>query len=364
MPSPSTRRTVLKGIGGLSVLTLPSVTAAGDDAFFDVEIDSVLVSMAGEPIMLFFTVTNTGSAAGEQPITVSLGDFGSVHLHVSLDAGETETRDLLLDTARDHAGEHTLTVSSEDDEATQTLILEETRGRFDVEIDEVTEPLAGDPVVVDATVTNIGQVSDDATVTLDVHLVGSSSEQVSLAPGESTAVSLSLTTSLAFDGSYTALVTTPDASAQTDLEIHPAAAVFEVAIDEVGEPTAGDPVEGTVTVSNSGTIEETATVEFEVGDLGTDSQAVTVAPGGTEQVTVSVPTVEGDGGEYTATASVAESQASQSVTVTEAATDDEPPEADEDADADDDGVGFGVTSVLAGAGATVSYLLWRDAEDE
>lgn len=343
-----------------------TVSEPEQEPHFEVALEGAMVSMAGENVMVSLSVTNIGSAGGQQTITTSLGDIETVYSSVELDAGETDELDLSIQTSADDAGEYTLTISSDDDEVTEDLTLAEPEGQFEVDIADVTEPMAGTPVTVDTTVTNFGPITDETTLTLDVEGIGSVEESVTVDSDDSTTVSLELETSVDAEGSHPATVSTPDASAETTVDIQPAAAIFHLSFEEISEPTAGDPVEVTVSVSNEGTIEATEDVTVSIEDLGSETESVTVEPDASESVEFAIPTQEEQDGEYQASVEAAGEEATQSVTVAEVQEEEDTQTQDDDdepADADDDGVGFGVISALAGAGATAAYLLGRGNDE-
>ncbi|PSQ15340.1 hypothetical protein BRD00_14535 [Halobacteriales archaeon QS_8_69_26] len=89
-----------------------------------------------------------------------------------------------------------------------------------------------------------------------------------------------------------------------------------VSIDSTNSPvTAGDQLDVTATVENTGDSETTETVTLDVGGSQRDSTSVTLGAGESTQVTLSWATSSGDAGDYTATVAAGGDSASTTVTV-------------------------------------------------
>jgi parallel beta-helix repeat protein len=91
---------------------------------------------------------------------------------------------------------------------------------FDATVDATNAPIEeGESLTVDATVENTGGATATRTVSLSLGGVERDSMAVTLAPGESTTVTLSWTTGSGDAGEYTAAVTTDDATDSTTVTV-------------------------------------------------------------------------------------------------------------------------------------------------
>jgi PGF-CTERM protein len=190
---------------------------------------------------------------------------------------------------------------------------------FSVRIDSTNSPVApGDTLSVNVTVENTGGLAGTQSVALSIDGTERDSEFVTLNPDESSTVTLNWTTTSGDAGSYTAAVGGDDDSDSTAVSVQTQSvpANFSVSIDSTNSPVReGETLNVTATITNSGSVSDTQTVDLNVGSLGTDSAQVTLAGGSSTNLTLSVGTAAGDAGEYTATVSSADDSASANVTV-------------------------------------------------
>jgi outer membrane protein assembly factor BamB/serine/threonine protein kinase len=136
-----------------------------------------------------------------------------------------------------------------------------------------------------------------------------------------------------------------------------APAFFEVTVEDVTERPAGEQLEVTVTVANTGDRSDTQTISLSVDNIGSDSTTVSLDSGESTTETLSVQTGNGDAGEYTATVDAGDSQTTETVIISEPVQ-------------GDDG-GLGTTEMAAvGGGASLALLfgvyalMRRSGEDD
>jgi outer membrane protein assembly factor BamB len=180
-----------------------------DPAFFEVSIESVTESTAGETLDVTVAVENTGDASGTQTVELSASGLGSDSTTVSLDGGDSTTETLSLSTDEDDDGEYTLTVDADDDSAQQTVTVL-APAAFTVAITDVTAPVAGDSLVATVSIENTGEASGEQTIELSASGLGSDLTTVSLDGDDSTTETLSLSTDEDDDGEYTLTVDADD----------------------------------------------------------------------------------------------------------------------------------------------------------
>ncbi len=283
------------------------------DAAFAVTIASVTEPVAGESLTVTATVTNTGEAEDSQTVTLDVPGLGTDAANVTLAGNASTAETFAVLTRTSDAGNYTATVASEDTADSRNVTVFE-QPEFTVAITGATEPVAGEDLVVDAEVTNVGATTATETVTLTAGRLGETSTGVTLGAGETTEVGLSVGTAAGDAGSYTATVTTDDDSDSTTVTVL-APPAFEVGLTGATEPVAGDSLTVTADVQNTGEVEDSQTVTLDVPGLGTDATNVTLAGSASTTVTLSVETAAGDAGGYTATVASEDDQASQNVTV-------------------------------------------------
>jgi len=131
---------------------------------------------------------------------------------------------------------------------------------------------------------------------------------------------------LSASGNLTVTATYEDVqdSTRTEKPAPPEPAFFGVAVQERTSPvTAGESVEVTAAVTNTGEREATRTVTLDAGPLGTDSATVTLGGDESATQTFTVETTAGDAGDYGLTLSSEDETTSTVVTVEQ-----QPPEAE------------------------------------
>jgi hypothetical protein len=107
----------------------------------------------------------------------------------------------------------------------------------------------------------------------------------------------------------------PDPDPDPDPDPQPA---FDISILETNSPlAAGENLQVTVAVENTGDGDGTATVALDAGELGTDTTSVSLDSGESTSVNLSVTVGSDDAGEYDLTASAGDAESSATVTVEE-----------------------------------------------
>lgn len=214
------------------------------------------------------TVENVGEVTDKQTVSVSVGDETLVDRAIELDGGTNKTIEFDRALTADDAGETTLTATTDDDIATQTLsVLRPGAFAVDVIEDESTlDPIAGQNVSVVAEIENVGDSSVEDTVTL-VNVTEDTSDEIAsepfdLDPGEVQDFEASVETTDADAGSdRTYEIAAGDDDTETvQVAVGNRDAFLDVTISDlnkstVKEPTAGEtvPVRVNATVENLGT---------------------------------------------------------------------------------------------------------------
>ena len=274
---------------------------------------------AGNSLSVTATVENTGDIEDTQTVTLDAGAIGTDSTDVTLAGGESTEETLTVDTESGDAGEYTATVETADDaDSTSVTVLDPAS--FDIDILEMTNPVAGEDIEVEFEAENSGEVEETQTIELSTSPdIGTATTEVTLAGGESTEETLTVDTESGDAGEYTATVASEDDTDSTGVDVLEPA-TLEMAILNATDPVAGDTLDVDVEIENTGGVKDTQTVALDVPELGSDEVDVTLAGDESTEETLSVDTDTGDAGEYTATVTSADDTASTDVTVLAGAT--------------------------------------------
>ncbi|GAB3023603.1 CARDB domain-containing protein [Natronobiforma cellulositropha] len=291
-----------------------------EPAFFDVSLDETNSPVVeNETLLVNATITNTGEVEDTQTVDLDIGGIDRDSEPLTLGGGENETITLGWTTAESDVGNYTATVSSADDEDTASVQVLEP-AFFDISIAETTSPVvANETLLVNATVTNTGEVEDTQTVVLEIGGSDRDSESLTLAGGENETITLEWATEEGDAGNYTALVSSDDNTGSAAIQVLEPA-FFDISIVETTSPVvANETLLVNATVTNTGEVEDTQTITLETDGQLRDSDSLTLAGGASETVTLEWTTEEGDAGNYTALVSSDDETDSTEVRVLEPA---------------------------------------------
>jgi len=251
-------------------------------------------------------VVNTGNEFATQNVTLVVDGQVVNSTSLSLDIGEPTTEVFEWQTADGDAGDHTATVASEDDSATQTVTVEPTGtepSSFDVDVVDTNSPVVeGEDLTVTANVTNSGGQDTQGITLTDFNGLERDATSVALGQGESREVPLTWSTEVGDNGTgdvsvssdnktVTETVTVEEGQTQTSPE-------FSVSITEVDEPvTEGRDLTVGVLVENLGAASGTEEVRLlDFGGRVVDRLSPTLDGGESRNVTMVWETEIGDNG--------------------------------------------------------------------
>ena len=261
-------------------------------------------------------ITNIGEADGafDVELNVSNGETLTVTETVPVAGGETETLTVEDVTAELDPDTYDVTVSTDDDELTGTLTVEEDDpaprvvggGGFAVtepdpaffevsELDPVDVTVdQGDSIDVSATITNTGEQGAQQIIEFRVDDTVLAEESIVLTSdgGEQTVTFENIDTSELAAGSYTHGVFTENDSQTGTLTVdgvEEPEAVFEVSeLDPVDETVEqGDAIDVSATITNTGDADGSQTVELRIDGETTATESVELAAGADQTVTFS-----------------------------------------------------------------------------
>jgi PKD repeat protein len=143
---------------------------------------------------------------------------------------------------------------------------------FNVTITNTTEPVEGQALAVTTQITNTGAANGTQSVTLDAGGLGANSTTVTLADGATTTEVLTVATESGDAGTYTAQVASENDTASTDVRVD-APATFDVTLTSVDSAvTTGDSIGVTYEVTNTGDVQGTQNIRFEITETTEDTE--------------------------------------------------------------------------------------------
>lgn len=259
---------------------------------------------AGEELFVNTTVTNTGQERGEQEVVLSnIGGQTVDSSTVELEADESRSLTFVWNTTEDDIGTGAVTVSTDDDSASEDVIVGATDGSFfDVNITETNSPISvGEELEVDISVTNIGDANDSQELSLaDLNGTVYDNVTVSLEANEEDNVTLTWTPDEEHIGTWEISASTEDDTDTSGIEIMgETEPFFEIQQVESNEPVMeGEDLGFEVTVSNTGSDLGTQDIVLSDGyetDDEFDRRAVTLNGGDTQNISLVWETQIGDG---------------------------------------------------------------------
>ncbi|WP_254861461.1 trypsin-like serine protease [Halovivax gelatinilyticus] len=281
---------------------------------------------AGFDIVAETTVTNEGTIAETQSVTLSVDDEVVESTDLTLDGGENESVALESKTPGDVGDDVTIRLSSDNESAESEVSIVEPGPPF-VEITEYTlseTVAAGGPIEVTATVTNTGDLTAEQGIAFETAELNASTEtSVALERHESETLTLSVPTDPDDAGqTVTATLASENELVAEPITIDdPIPATFSLDLVDVTETVeAGDPVAVTVAVTNEGTLAGTQPLELSADEDDTlvANESVTLSPGETDERTFAYETDEGDVGDVSIELTSENDSVSTAVSVDEA----------------------------------------------
>jgi hypothetical protein len=321
----------------------------------------------GDDLVAEVRLSNVGDASGTQSLDVDAGPLGSDSASVSLASGESTSQSFAFSTSQGDAGTYDLSASTADDTASTAFAVQPADGgeaNFDVSIDDarVEVPDPGEPVplppveepiefgfgvVVEYTVENTGNASDTQQIGFEIEDRQRDATELRLDAGESASGTFSHSlsvygedgegvlaggasgemqevineTSLLPEPPYvpelTVAVTSEDDRAEETISLDPGEdpPTFEINEVTTNDPVAGDDLEVSVQVTNTGDVVDSQQLTVDAGDLGSSSQLLLLAGGESATQTVALSTSEGDAGTYAVTAATGDDRANATARV-------------------------------------------------
>lgn len=341
---------------------------------FEVEIVELSEVAEGEDLEVTVDVTNVGNAEGTKAVTLALGDAGSTTREVTVAEAETVTETIPVPTGQGTAGSHTLTVSTEDDEATETVEVAEN-SFFAIEVLGHNSPVPqGLAFEFDLEITNTGNIDGEQNVELSIENLGSDSSSVSLASGDSTTLSLSIGTDSAEYDTYEATIDSGSETVTQEVEVAEVGYLDITDVTHNAPITAGEELEVTMTITNIGDRSELEDIEAAIDGIGSGSTSVNLEADDTTEETFTIATEEGDAGTHVLRLATESTSVTQEITIEEAGGSDGGnngdggnSNGDDDSgvvdESDDEAPGFGIGAALSGLGG-LGYLLKRRLGDD
>jgi hypothetical protein len=285
-------------------------------AFFEMAITDIDEEVtAGDPVTLTYEVENVGDVTATQDITFIVeGTTEGTDPDLTLDAGENSSNTFTYSTAETDSSGLNLTVESNDDSASATVTVDEP-ALLTVTLGAVDEAVAaGEPVTVNYTVENTGDVATTQNVTFSVD--GTVEEVMTDLPvggGETVDGAFSYETVADDTPVVTVGVATADDAASANVTVLAPALFVVEAVETNGPLIAGAELVVTVSVANTGGITANRTVQVDAGPVGSAERVVALGGNESTTETFTFDSTTEQTGVYNVTVDVADDQALRAV---------------------------------------------------
>ena len=299
-------------------------------AFFEVDILSLDYEgddiVENDEITVEYEVVNTGDIEGSQDVQFYVDEevVSSEEITLQDDGSEQDTFSW---TAQEPYGTRRLMVESEDDSSDERIVVMED-ATFELSIIDYDEEIVeGDLFTVEYEALNSGDV--EGTQEIEFYFDGELEESEEIDLGSNVEEENEFTVEIEETGVYTFSISSEDDDVEGDVTVLENA-YFEVSIDEsiIIEVEEGDTVTVNYTVTNTGEVEGTQDLEFQVDGEIKDWDEVTLGADQSREGQFEWTTEEGDSGEYDITVESEDETAEESGALTVESVDD---------DDDDDG---------------------------
>lgn len=155
---------------------------------FAVSVESTSSSVTeGETVEVTANVTNEGEAPVTEELTLRVGESVRDSREVELQGGESQSVTFSWETTAGDAGEYTAVIAGEANQSSTRISIDQAESStFAVTIDNVSRaPESQGEFMVNATIENTGETEDTQTVTVTSEDQVRSSQNITLASGES-----------------------------------------------------------------------------------------------------------------------------------------------------------------------------------
>jgi hypothetical protein len=201
-------------------------------------------------------VTNTGTSTVTERVILTASERVVATDAVTLSANESTTVDLTWTTTDGSAGQQRLSVVASG--GTASTVISISAGPYPEyvpTISDITSPVTtGDPVTIDAVISNEGSTNAPRPATLRIKDKKVDGERIQLDPDTSTSQRFEWDTTGVQQGTYEATLSTPSQTVSTDVVVNtPQQPQTTVDIVDVTDPAiVGQPASITIEVTNTG----------------------------------------------------------------------------------------------------------------
>lgn len=339
------------------------------EATIGVEVRSVSDPVVeGQDLLVEAIIRNTGSRGWTDGDVTLQTEDGVVRdsAQVSVDPGEDTAVELVWETDSGASSIADIMVQAGESTARSPVDIQAVGGSafFIVDIVDAPDTMAlGESRTLTADIENLATVAGSATVTVTSDGFQNIERTVEIGGGET--VSETVTLEATATGTHTVRTDSGDTQDQRQIT------VLEPGDLEIGSltannPTEGDPLDISFTVTNAGDTPISGTIGVDAGSLGTTSIGVDLAGGEQTQKSTSLSTSAGDSGEYTV--SITYEQQTVSTHVSVQAADDDDDDDDDDTDPNDSSLfSLAISSIsppdpVAGQEVTVTVAVTNNDE--
>ena len=275
-----------------------------EEANFSVNITSIESGVPeGDDVDVTAEINNTGGLSGTQTVNLTINGTQETEQDIQLNFDENTTETFTFSTNVGNAGSFTASVNSEDDSDSRSFLVNA------IELFNITDATTNSPVVagnnlsVTATVENEGSAQGEQQIEL-TEIDGPAVEDtavVNLSSGGSSSVTLQFNTSGQAGVSGTVNVSSANDTLSESVSVVEDPANFSVNITDTNSPVdEGNALNVDVRVDNVGDLQATQEITLNAteftGAIEDTTDPVTLAAGGSENVTLAFTSTSGNDG--------------------------------------------------------------------
>ena len=313
-------------------LTFPDGTFTSNFAVSSISAPSSVTE--GDTIDVSATVENTGEFSNEQTqdVTLDIPGVGAASQSITLTGGESQDRTLSVGTGSGDSGTYDATVQTNDDNASQSITINEPApepdpepdpdpANFGVSIQSTNSPVTtGNQLEVTATVENTGGQIGEQSITFSVNGSQLDSESISLGAGNSQEIDFTYDTTNSDKPAVDVTVASGDDSASSTVSVADPSFFDVTTLDAPATVTTGNTVDLSATIENTGGQSGEQSITFSVGGSEVSSESVSLAAEATQEVDFSYPTTANDKPEIDIAVATADTSENSTVSVADPAS--------------------------------------------
>jgi hypothetical protein len=290
--------TVTTSEGTESVDRRVDIRGAGQPIFNISEFETNSPITAGENLSVESDIVNTNENIAVRPrVQIRAAQLGDREFELERQRGGELWQVSRTFTTEESDGGETINLTLEvyrgNVSTERTTVVNITRRNVPVTIENITttDTVAGETLEITVTATNTGNRDKTTPLTIDAGALGTNQTEITLAAGETKQVSATFETTAADSGQIPLTIRTQDTRRETAASLRAPLPVTVESVD-TNETVAGGTLGVTVTATNTGEENGTASLTVDAGTLGNESLSLTLAAGESTTETLTFGTAD------------------------------------------------------------------------